>query len=157
LNRFGWHRLKCLKAWPTASSAIRRYGRTEDNMSVWMLTYTYMIKLCPKWKVASSWLSLDQDIELSAPQATCLPADCHVFRHEDNELHLWNYKPDSSKFLIEIFLATVPVHSNKTLRQKIYYDSLLWKNMKTVLPIKKNRKVSKMVLLYHLRSWIKIN
>jgi hypothetical protein len=34
----------------------------------------------------SSWLPLNQDLELSAPPAPCLPAHCHATRHEDDGL-----------------------------------------------------------------------
>jgi hypothetical protein len=42
---------------------------------------------------ASFWLSagyslllpVDEDVELSAPPASCLPACCHVSHHDDNE------------------------------------------------------------------------
>jgi hypothetical protein len=36
----------------------------------------------------SSWLPLDQDVELSAIPALCLPRCCHASCHDDNGLNL---------------------------------------------------------------------
>ncbi|EDM08945.1 rCG43231 [Rattus norvegicus] len=36
------------------------------------------LKLCPVQKRASFWLSLDQDVELSASPAPCLLSYCHI-------------------------------------------------------------------------------
>jgi hypothetical protein len=40
------------------------------------------------WETVSSWLPLDQEAELLAPPAPCLPACCHVSHHDDNGLNL---------------------------------------------------------------------
>jgi hypothetical protein len=56
-----------------------------------------MSSLYPVWKKVSSWQSLDQDVELSAPSPTpCLP----VYRHDDNGPNLWNCKPAPVKCLL---------------------------------------------------------
>jgi hypothetical protein len=38
--------------------------------------------------LVSSWLPLNQDIELSAPPASCLPGCCYASRDDDNGLNL---------------------------------------------------------------------
>jgi hypothetical protein len=40
---------------------------------------------------------LDEDVELSAPPAPCLPACCHASCHDNNELNLWTSKPEPIK------------------------------------------------------------
>ena len=49
-----------------------------------------MLRLLPVWKIVSSWLPLDQDVELSAPPAPSLPTRCHASHGDDNGLNLWN-------------------------------------------------------------------
>jgi hypothetical protein len=43
-------------------------------------------------------LPSDQDAELSAPPAPCLPAHLVAFWHDDNELNLWKCKPVPMKY-----------------------------------------------------------
>ena len=61
-----------------------------------------MLKLHPVWKDPSPsclqkriffYLPLDQDVELLAPPALCLPADWQASCCDDNGLNLWNCKP----------------------------------------------------------------
>jgi hypothetical protein len=56
-----------------------------------------MLRLHTVWKRASSWLpaadsllqdALGHDVDLLAPLALCLPADCHASCHDDNGLNL---------------------------------------------------------------------
>jgi hypothetical protein len=41
----------------------------------------------------------NEDVELSAPPVSCLPARCHSFHHDDNELNLKNCTLASMKYL----------------------------------------------------------
>ena len=47
------------------------------------------------------WLpsSTDQEVELLAPSALSLPAQCHVFHHDDNGINPWNFKTAPMKCL----------------------------------------------------------
>lgn len=43
-----------------------------------------VLKLSPVSKGFSSWLPVDQDVELLAPSAPCLSAVCHASHHDDD-------------------------------------------------------------------------
>jgi hypothetical protein len=92
---------------------------------------TLLVYMWPYWRkhvivevgfetfLLASWksifqLPLEQEAELSATPAPCLPGHCHAFHHEDNGLNLWTYNPAQVK---RIALNMVSVHSSKTLRQ----------------------------------------
>lgn len=48
-----------------------------------------VLKFCPVQKRLSSWLPLDQDVELSVPfTAPCLRGHCHASCHGDKGLNL---------------------------------------------------------------------
>jgi hypothetical protein len=44
-------------------------------------------------KTVFSFLPSEQDVELSAPPAPCLPGGCHASHHDDTGLNLWTCKP----------------------------------------------------------------
>jgi hypothetical protein len=77
LHRNGAHRLLFLNAWPTRSG-IRLCGLVGGSMPLrkWTLrAHVCMVKLCSVWKPVSSWLPLDEDVELSLLQPhICLQA-----------------------------------------------------------------------------------
>ena len=79
------------ECWPIGSGTIRRCGLVGVgvavllNMSLWKKTLSSSSAQC---KSVSALLPVDQDVELSAPSAPCLPGCCHVSRHDDNELNL---------------------------------------------------------------------
>ena len=57
---------------------------------------------------------MDEDVELSAPPAPCLPGCCHASCLEDNGMHLRTCKPDQlNVVLIRVALAMVSLHSNE--------------------------------------------
>jgi hypothetical protein len=56
--------------------------------------------LLASWKPVFSWLPSEQDVELSAPPAPCLPGSCHAFCLHDNGLNLWTCKPAPIKCLL---------------------------------------------------------
>jgi len=73
---------------------IRRYSLVGESVSLWgWALKSPMLKLYPVWKRPSSWLPLDQDVEL-LPHHVCL----HAFHH-DKELNLWICKPAPTKCL----------------------------------------------------------
>jgi hypothetical protein len=51
----------------------------------------------------SSWLPLDQDVELLAPPAPSLSAPCHASHHDNNGLDLSNCKPAPMKCFVLFF------------------------------------------------------
>lgn len=57
------------------------------SLCMWALQNP-MLRLCPMWKKASSWLPFDHDVELYDPLAPCLPTGCCASCHNENELNL---------------------------------------------------------------------
>jgi hypothetical protein len=49
--------------------------------------------LLAMWKTDCSWLPLNEDVELSASPAPCLPGHCCVSCHDDKGLNLRTNKP----------------------------------------------------------------
>jgi len=78
LNRNDPRGLVCLNAWPLESGTIRRYGLVGGSVSPRSGLEVSNAQALPS--VAHSLLQLpsDQDVELSAPPAPCLPAHCHA-------------------------------------------------------------------------------
>ena len=68
------------------------------SLSPWRQTLrSPKLRPCPVLKTISSWLPSDQDVELSALTAPCLPTYCHASYHDDNGLDLWTCKPATIK------------------------------------------------------------
>ena len=80
MNRFGSHKLTCLKAWAMGNDTIRRCGLNEGvGCEVSMLMPHPVWNSSPLLqKTIFSWLPLGQDVDLSAPPAPCLPGCCHA-------------------------------------------------------------------------------
>ena len=49
-------------------------------------------------QIVFSWVPSEQDVELSAPPAPCLPGCCSAFHLDDNGLTLWTCKPAPIKY-----------------------------------------------------------
>ena len=63
-------------------------------------------------------LPADQGVELLAPPTPCLPACCHAFCHDNNELNLSTISQHQlNVFLIRVAVFMVSLHSNKTLSE----------------------------------------
>ena len=62
------------------SGPVRIYGLAGDSVSLWgWFSETFLLAcLLEDWKPVFSYLPLEQEIELSAPPAPCLPGCCHV-------------------------------------------------------------------------------
>ena len=61
---------------------------------------------------SSFWLPLDLDVELSATMS----GYHHDPPQEDNEVNLWNHKPQSNAFLVRVAIVEVSsLCSNRTL------------------------------------------
>lgn len=88
LNKIGPSGVMCLDGWPIGSGTIRWCGFIEESVSLWSWALKlYMLKLGLVWQ--SPLLPANQDVELSASSLEpCLPAPCHVSRHDNNELSL---------------------------------------------------------------------
>ena len=66
-------------------------------------------------KTDSFWLPEDQDGELLASPAPCLPSGCHASHHDDdNRLNLQNCKPAPNYMFafLRVALVMVSLHSN---------------------------------------------
>ena len=95
-------------AWPMGSGTIKRCGLVGGSASLWGVGLSAMLKLYPGrrdpppdclQKTVSSWLPLDQDLELMAPPAQSNPAQCNASHLDDNGLNPRNCKPASIKCL----------------------------------------------------------
>jgi hypothetical protein len=78
----------CLNAWPIGSGTIRRCGLVGGSMPLrgWGFEVSYA-KTIPNMEHSLLGL-VDQDLELSAPPAPCLPASCHGSCRDNNGLNL---------------------------------------------------------------------
>jgi hypothetical protein len=92
LNGFGPHRLVCLNMLGPGSGSIRTCGLVGESVSLWGWVLRTS-SLLAAWKPVFSWLSSEQDVELSAPPAPFLPGCCHASCHDDNGLNLRTSKP----------------------------------------------------------------
>jgi hypothetical protein len=94
----GPHRFMCLGAWPMRSGTMSGCGLVGGSMSLWgwvlrslcSSSAQYGRKPPPGylWEIVSSWLLLDQDIELLALPASHQPAHCYAFCQDNNGLNL---------------------------------------------------------------------
>jgi hypothetical protein len=75
------------------NSTIRSHG-LGVGMALWKSGFMLKIRLSD---IVLFLLPADQDVELSAPLAPCLPACFHAFQHDNNGLNPWNYKPAAVK------------------------------------------------------------
>ena len=89
LNRFGPHKLMCLKAWPTESDTIRRCGLVEVDVALWEEVCHWGWSLGfqgPSGPSVSLLLpSADPDVK---PSVTFLSEWCYASLHDDNGLNL---------------------------------------------------------------------
>ena len=80
--------------WPMGSTFKRRCGLIGESTSLWEWALRFYAQAPPSAeetlllaacleKTVSSWLPLDQNVELSAPPAPCLPECCHASHHDD--------------------------------------------------------------------------
>ena len=76
-------------AWLMGSGTIRKYGLVGGNMPLYRQALrSPCAQVQPSVERVSSWLPLDQDVELSVPSpAPCPPAGYHVSCHDDNVLN----------------------------------------------------------------------
>ena len=81
------------------NGTIRRYGLIGGSMLLGGVGFEFSYAQAPPTEEesllmdacgrVSSWMPLDQDVELSAPfPASCLPACCHASHHDDNGVNL---------------------------------------------------------------------
>jgi hypothetical protein len=72
-------------------SGTIRCGLAGVSVSLWGMGFETL--LLAVWKSVFSFLPLEQDVELSAPPAPCLPGYCHASHYYDNGLNLKTSKP----------------------------------------------------------------
>jgi hypothetical protein len=71
------------------------------------------LTLLAAWNSIFSSFPSEQDLELSAPPASCLPRHCHASCRDKNGLKLWTCKPDPIKCCLHKHcLIMVFLHSN---------------------------------------------
>jgi hypothetical protein len=89
LNRNSSYRLM-FESLAIGSGTTKSCGLVGGSVSPYRwASRPYIFKLHLVWYTISSWLPLDQDVELSALLASCVPACCQASCHDDNGLNLW--------------------------------------------------------------------
>ena len=79
----------CFNAWSTVNEIIRRHGLVGGSVLLWGVRFEVSYVLKPSVVHNLLLLSVDQDVELSAPSlALCLSACCHASYHDGKGLNL---------------------------------------------------------------------
>jgi hypothetical protein len=82
----------------------------------------YKTLILAAWKSVFCWQPSDEDVELSAPPAPCLPECCHIptLMIIDGACEPVS-QPQLNVVLIRVALVTVSVHSSKALTKTAWH------------------------------------